>query len=131
MKKCIFCGKSEEDFDKNNCWTIEHIIPESLGNKTLKLQNVCKNCNSNLGTYVDNYFVNHRIVQMIRQQLKLKGKSGEIPNAFREGKGEDGHKIRVDNNFKPTVVPYIEQKESRIRVVASTKEEAKKMIEKN
>ena len=50
MNKCIFCGKTEAEFDKNNCWTEEHIIPQALGNETLKIFNVCKNCNCLLYT---------------------------------------------------------------------------------
>lgn len=130
MKKCIFCGKTEEEFDKNNCWTEEHVIPEALGNESLKLFNICKNCNSGLGTYVDNYFVNHMILKIIRQSLGLKGKSGEVPNAFREGKDIDGHRIRVDENYHPSLVPYIEQNDNKVRVVATSKEEAKKMLQK-
>lgn len=84
-KKCIFCGKTEAEFDKHNCWTEEHIIPKALGNETLRIFNVCKKCNSGLGTYVDNYFVNNMFIKIIRQSLGLKGQSGEIPNAFKEG----------------------------------------------
>ncbi len=36
MKRCIFCGKSEDEFDSKNMWSDEHIIPECLGNSTLK-----------------------------------------------------------------------------------------------
>ena len=35
MKRCIFCGKSEDEFDSKNMWSDEHIIPECLGNSTL------------------------------------------------------------------------------------------------
>lgn len=129
-KKCIFCGKSEAEFDKDNCWTEEHIVPEALGNETLKLFNVCKNCNSGLGTYVDNYFVNHMFLKIIRQSLGLKGQSGEVPNAFKEGKDKEGHRIRVDEKYHPTTVSYIEQNGDSVRVVASSKEEAKEMIQK-
>lgn len=130
MKKCIFCGKTEEEFDINNCWTEEHIIPEALGNETLKLYNICKKCNSGLGTYVDNYFVNHMILKLIRQRHGLKGQSGDVPNAFKEGKDKDGHRIRVDENYHPTTVPYIEQNDNTVRIVASSKLEAKKMVQK-
>lgn len=129
-KKCVFCEKTEAEFDKDNCWTEEHIIPEALGNESLKLFNVCKKCNSGLGTYVDNYFVNHMFIKIIRQRLGLKGQSGEIPNAFKEGKDKNGHRIRVDANYHPTIVPYIEQDGSKLRVVAASKEEAKKIIQK-
>lgn len=37
MKRCIFCGKSEDEFDSKNMWSDEHIIPECLGNSTLKI----------------------------------------------------------------------------------------------
>lgn len=130
MKKCIFCGKTEDEFDENNCWTEEHIIPKALGNETLKIYNVCKDCNSGLGTYVDSYFVNHMLLKIIRQNLGLKGQSGEIPNAFKEGTDKNGHRIRVDNNYHPTIVPYIEQEDDKVRIVASSKDEAKKMIKK-
>ncbi|MCM1114312.1 MAG: HNH endonuclease [Clostridium sp.] len=130
MKRCIFCGKTEDEFDKNNCWTEEHIIPEALGNETLKIYNVCKVCNSKLGTYVDNYFSNNMIIKMIRQEKGLGGQSGIVPNAFREGKDKDGHRIRLDENFHPTTVPYIEQDCDRVKIVAPSKEEAKKMVQK-
>lgn len=129
-KKCIFCGKIEAEFDENNCWTEEHIIPEALGNESLKLFNVCKKCNSGLGTYVDSYFVNHMLLKIIRQDLGLKGQSSEFPNAFKEGKDKDGHRIRVDESYHSTIVPYIEQHGNRIRVVSSSKKEVKEMIQK-
>jgi hypothetical protein len=129
-KKCIFCGKTEEKFDKNNCWTEEHIIPQALGNETLKISNVCKECNSGLGTYVDNYFVNHMLIKLIRQQLGLKGQSGKIPNAFKEGKDNGGHLIRVDENYQPTIVPYIEKSDTHVKIVASSTVEARMMVEK-
>ena len=129
-KKCIFCGKGEAEFDKDNRWTEEHIVPEALGNESLKLFNVCKNCNSGLGTYVDNYFVNHMFLKIVRQSLGLKGQSGEVPNAFKEGKDKAGHRIRVDESYHPTIVPYIEQYGDRVRIVASSKKVVKEMTQK-
>lgn len=130
MKKCIFCGLTESDFNQKNCWTVEHIIPEALGNKSLKINNVCKNCNSGLGANVDSYFVNHFFLKMIRQTLEIKGKSGEIPNAFKEGNDEEGRVIRVDGSFRTTYAPYVEKKGNKIKFSASSKEEIKKMIKK-
>lgn len=129
-KKCIFCGKTEAEFDKHNCWTEEHIIPKALGNETLRIFNVCKKCNSGLGTYVDNYFVNNMFIKIIRQSLGLKGQSGEIPNAFKEGEDKNGHRIRVDSNYHPTRVPYIEQNDNKLRIVASSKDEARNILRK-
>lgn len=53
MRKCIFCGQTEAEFINGNIWTEEHIIPEAFGNKTLKIYDICKECNSGLGAYVD------------------------------------------------------------------------------
>lgn len=129
-ERCIFCGKSKEEFDKNNDWSEEHIIPNALGNESLKIYNVCKKCNSGLGTYVDNYFVNHMFLKIIRENLGLKGQNGKIPNAFREGKDKDGNRIRVDENYQPTIVPRIERHGNTERIVASSKAEIKKMLQK-
>lgn len=130
MRRCIFCGLTEEDFKDNNCWTEEHIIPEALGNKTLKIFDVCKNCNSGLGTYVDKYFVDHILLKMKRQELGLKSKSGEVPNAFMEGKGQEGQRIRMNGEFKPMTVPCIREDGDNVEIIAPTKEEAKNMIQK-
>ena len=128
--KCIFCGKTEAEFNKDNCWTEEHIIPKALGNESLKIFNVCKDCNSGLGTYIDSYFVNHVLLETIRQGLGLKGQSGKVPNAFKEGKDKDGNLIRIDKNYQPIVVPHIEENDNTVRIIASSKEEAKTMIKK-
>ncbi len=130
MRKCIFCGRTEAEFIDGNKWTEEHIIPESLGNETLKIYDVCKQCNSGLGTYVDKYFVDHMLVKIIRQNLGLKGQSGEVPNAFKEGRDKNGHLVRVDLDYKPHIVQYVEQSENKLKFVAPTVEEAKKMAYK-
>lgn len=130
MKKCIFCNKPESSFINNNCWTEEHIIPKALGNNSLKLFNVCKECNSKLGENVDNYFVNHTLVKIIRQSLKLPGQSGRIPNAFEEGIDKKGNRIRLDEYYHPTIVPTLKAEDNKIRLVAGSKEDAKKMVRK-
>lgn len=130
MRRCIFCGRTEEEFVKGNIWTEEHIIPEALGNETLKIYDVCKECNSGLGTYVDKYFVNHMLVEIIRQNLGLAGQSGRVPNAFKEGKDKDNHLIRVDEQYHPYPVSYVEQEDEKIRIVAATVDEAKKIAHK-
>lgn len=130
MSKCIFCNKTEADFKGGNCWTEEHIIPKALGNNSLKLRNVCKECNSKLGSNVDDYFVNHTLIKIIRQNLKLPGESGKIPNAFAQGKDTKGNIIRVDKDFHPTIVPDIKMKGNRVHIIAGTKEEAKSIVRK-
>lgn len=135
MKRCIFCGKSENEFDPKNRWSIEHIIPEALGNRGLKLDCVCKRCNSGLGRYVDNHVVNSALFKLIRQHLGLRSRNGVIPNAFSEGEDQYGNKVRMDLDLNPRVVPRVtteavDEKTTKIHVVAATKEEAENCLRK-
>lgn len=128
MKRCIFCGKSEDEFDSKNMWSDEHIIPECLGNSTLKINNVCKHCNSSLGTYVDNYFVNHHFIKSKRQFLRLRSQNGNIPNAFQEGVTADGERIRMSADFVPSVVPSVKQEGNKLITHANSVAEARKIL---
>lgn len=132
--KCIFCGKNEEQLNEENYFTLEHIIPKSLGNNVLTLNCVCKECNSNLGEYVDNYFVDNMIVKIPRQILGLKGQSGKIPNAFKDGIDEYGNKVKVSHDFKPTIMPKVVVEENNgcqnIKIIAPDKDIAKNIIKK-
>ena len=95
-QRCIFCGRTERDFDGKNSWSNEHIIPESLGNSTLVIKNVCKQCNSCLGTYVDNYLVNHSLTKLYRQFLKLPSKKRGYSECF----SRRSNRRRDKNTFK-------------------------------
>lgn len=66
MKDCIYCGQLKDD----NVFTLEHVIPQSLGGAyapdALKTRDVCKDCNSDLGLFVDaafekSHFVNNTL----------------------------------------------------------------------
>lgn len=130
MQRCIFCGRTEEEFEKDNKWSEEHIIPKSLGNERFVIHNVCKYCNSGLGAYVDDYVVNNRIIQIIRQTLGLKGQSGKIPNAFSKGFDSNGKEIKVSSDFKLSKSPSIEYSDGKYRVEAATIDEAKAILKK-
>lgn len=130
MRHCIFCGKSEYEFEADITWTDEHIIPEALGNQSLIIKDVCKVCNSNLGTYVDKYITDNMIIQMLRLQYGLKGQSNSLPNPFYEGRDEDNNRVRVDSNFQPHVVPHLNIDGNHITGVASSSEEAVQIVRK-
>ena len=100
-KKCIICEAIKPVSQFNE----EHIIPESLGNKVLKIYNVCKKCNELMGAKIDSELTNNIVSQMFRQLKKIPGKSGRIPNPFSSGIDEDGRVVNVDDNFKPYVLP--------------------------
>ena len=74
MKKCIICG----ELKKENEFNIEHIIPEALGNKSLKIDNVCVNCNSKLGSKVDKYITTGFFMELVRMCNNVGGKNNNI-----------------------------------------------------
>ncbi|MCD8151271.1 MAG: HNH endonuclease [Clostridiales bacterium] len=134
MKKCIFCEKTETELTDGNCFNIEHIIPKALGNDHFILHNVCKNCNSGLGTYVDSYFVDHPIVKIIREKYKISGQSGKLPNPFSEVMDQEGHRYRVlnDKNGKVSleIIPCVKENDNAIRIVSQNRKEALEMMSK-
>ena len=129
-RHCIFCQKKEKEFEKDNMFTEEHIVPFSLGNRILKTNDVCKKCNSGLGTYVDNYVLDNMIIKMLRQIYKLPGQSGKIPNPFSKGKDKDGNTVFLDDSFVPRLQEYKEENGNRIHIVAPSRDKAKTMVKK-
>jgi hypothetical protein len=63
--KCIFCFEERPPSD-------EHIIPESVGGK-LRLNSVCRECNSGLSRLVDGPFAQCSIIQLARFTHSLGG----------------------------------------------------------
>lgn len=129
-RHCIFCQRKEEDFEKDNMFTEEHIVPFALGNRTLKTNDVCKKCNSGLGTNVDNYVLDNMIIKMLRQTYRLPGQSGRIPNPFSKGKDKDGNTVFVDDSFVPRLQEHKEEDGNRIHIVAPSRDKAKAMVKK-
>ncbi|MBU5672192.1 HNH endonuclease [Paenibacillus brevis] len=120
---CIICGTVKKG-------TEEHIIPKSLGNESLKIYCVCKECNSGLGANVDSYLVNHMFTQIIRQSLGLKGQSGEVPNPFKKGYDREGNIVHVNGDFVPRTLPRLEQVGTKVRITAPSRELALTMLRK-
>ena len=73
---------------------------------------------------------NHHFIKSSRQFFQLRSQNGVIPNAFQEGVTEDGQRIRVDENFVPSVVPSIIQDGNKITIHANSVEEARTMASK-
>ncbi|MCI7401213.1 MAG: HNH endonuclease [Christensenella sp.] len=73
--KCIFCGQ-ESSYSKS----IEHIVPESFGNKTAFLRKgiVCDKCNNYFARKVEQPFLESETVRVLRQELELENKRGKI-----------------------------------------------------
>lgn len=125
---CIICRKSKAKSEFN----IEHIIPESIGNKNLIIDSVCKECNSKLGTKVDYEITNNIISQLDRFINKSRGKSRKIPNPFRKGKTKDGKTVYCDENLKPRLATEVEfdSETGRYSISTSSMKEAVEIIDK-
>ena len=65
MRECIYCGELKAE----DMFTMEHVIPQCLGGayapEELKTRDVCKDCNSNLGLFVDASFEKNHLVSNI------------------------------------------------------------------
>lgn len=74
LKKCLFCTKEVKSK------TDEHIIPESLGNKTLIISGVvCSNCNNGVLSDLDDYFCHNNIFAENKMLYNHKTKKGKFP----------------------------------------------------
>lgn len=106
MSICIICRKEKENFND------EHVIPDSIQGY-YHIYSVCVECNSQLGGKIDRALTNHKFIEFQRNLLKIKGKSGTIPNPFsgtHSLKDEPEQKVLLelsDDEFIPRLLPQI------------------------
>jgi hypothetical protein len=74
--KCIFCKENSE-----NSKSIEHIIPESLGNKKAILEKgiVCDSCNNYFARKIEKNFLQTPFYKSLRSRYGIESKKGKIP----------------------------------------------------
>jgi len=73
---CLFCGSS------GPFSTVEHVIPESLGNDDLMLEGqVCDGCQRYFGKEVEHYVLNKSPIGLWRVLLGTRTKKGKRPKA--------------------------------------------------
>ena len=92
--KCIFCKN-----DSSNSKSVEHIIPESLGNKknTLSKGIVCDSCNNYFSNKIEKNVLEMPYFKSLRGRIMIENKKGKIPKI--EGFTYD--KINVEISFSP------------------------------
>jgi hypothetical protein len=100
MSICIICREEKSEFSD------EHVIPSAIGG-FYHIYNVCKVCNSIMGSKIDSKLINHIFSKHLRFSKKMKGNSGELPNPF-----EGTHHLENDPSRKVYLIP---DKESIIR----------------
>ncbi len=85
--KCIFCKNNS-----SNSKSVEHIIPESLGNKSQVLQKgiVCDSCNSYFGNKIEKIVLEMSYFKSLRSRIMIENKKGKIPKipGFTKSKNE-------------------------------------------
>ncbi|MGI6782353.1 MAG: HNH endonuclease [Acholeplasmataceae bacterium] len=78
IRRCIFCKESSE-----HSKSVEHIIPESLGNDTYILQPgiVCDKCNNYFARKVEKPILDSEDYKTVRFYQYIKSKKGKIPKS--------------------------------------------------
>lgn len=95
--RCIFCKN-----DSSNSKSIEHIVPESLGNKShvLPLGIVCDSCNQYFSTKIEKKLLEQPFFKDLRHRNLIESKKGKIPKgtAYIPETNSLGEVIREKNN---------------------------------
>lgn len=97
MKRCIFCGS-----DSSCSKSVEHIVPESFGNKSTILHKgiVCDKCNNYFARKVEQPFLESEPIRKLRQELQLTKKKGKTIEEYQYPKiGKNQVKQISDNSF--------------------------------
>lgn len=85
--KCIFCKNNS-----SNSKSVEHIIPESLGNKKNILSKgiVCDSCNNYFGNKIEKNVLEMPYFKSLRSRIMIENKKGKIPriSGFTKNKEE-------------------------------------------
>lgn len=74
---CLFCKK-----DSRLSVSVEHIIPESLGNDRFILEKgrVCDKCNNYIAVKIEQPLLEHPFFKQYRHELSIGNKRGKIPD---------------------------------------------------
>lgn len=124
-KYCIFCFRNNTEISFNR----EHIIPQNIGGN-LYIDEVCQECNSILGRYVDiqvlkypeilkafsELDIPHNKSGILKNHFNVKGKSDnmEVSAIYKDGKYEmlpkempDGSIIVPEEKYKSTLIKMV------------------------
>ena len=116
---CIICDNNDVKS------SIEHIIPEALGNKKFCTDRVCIDCNNKLGTNVDSYISEMLITKIIRKDLNITGKSGNQVKVFPSYLYSSTREKYLFRNDIPFIPPIVELSEGdTLHIEANNKDEA-------
>ena len=102
---CIFCKE-----DSSNSKSIEHIIPESLGNTEHILNKciVCDKCNNYFARKIEKKVLDYPEFQIDRFHMSIPSKKGKIPpiNGIITGSGEASLVKLFKSKIKETSIEF-------------------------
>jgi len=92
--RCLFCKQ-----DSSASKSVEHIIPESLGNSTLVLPAgyVCDKCNNYFAREVEKPFLEQQDIKLLRFQEAVPSKKNRIPPA--QGVLNNEHVVEIEKKL--------------------------------
>lgn len=120
---CIICGELRETSE-------EHVIPDAIGGK-IKIYNVCKECNEQMGDCIDWYLTDDDFLLFMRQYTGVKNRDNKGANIFTPKygwhdyknnpvvlkKGEMfGEKMLYDGSQRPEVSVIVDKKNSNVNI---------------
>jgi len=93
--RCIFCKNDSADSK-----SVEHIIPESLGNKKNILPKgvVCDNCNNYFGNKIEKTVLEMPYFISLRARIMIENKKGKVPNVTGITENNDIIEINFSSN---------------------------------
>lgn len=102
MKTCIFCKSSQNSFT-----SVEHIFPESLGNKEKILPKgvVCDRCNNETLSSLDEELLEFEPIKFLRTMNGVESKRGRVPITNLSN-------LRIENPTKDHVMIHASSKKS-------------------
>lgn len=76
--KCLYCGRKDGKFS-----SVEHVVPESMGNKELILPKgiVCDRCNNGILAQLDKYILNYGPIKFMLVYFRVPNKAGKYTEA--------------------------------------------------
>lgn len=121
MEGCLFCRQTDGGFT-----TVEHVLPESLGNTTLTLPKgvVCDRCNNGPLSVLDQTLCEFFPIKLRRTMLGIESKAGRVPKTrFMTGElrndGDDHLTITVDRENDTTTFREVARNGDEVELALS------------
>lgn len=101
--RCLFCKDSSD-----GSRSVEHVIPESLGNHTLLLPAgvVCDKCNNYFGRKVEAPFLKSPAIRLLRHNQVVQSKRGRVPTVRAIAPGHGLATMHAPTNTTPRLITF-------------------------